>query len=65
MRDMLIKQILDLEAKTDLTLYSDYSRWSNKELLERYGDLRIEEEYMIYTEKMQEELLKDDDSIST
>lgn len=45
MRDYLIEQIYNLEDKTDIRAMDDFRTWSNSELLEYYGSLRVEEYY--------------------
>jgi hypothetical protein len=45
MRNLLIREIYNLERKTNISVMEDLRKWSNHELLEYYGNLRIEEYY--------------------
>lgn len=45
MRNLLIKKIYDLEETTDIRCMEDLTTWSNADLLEYYGSLRVEEYY--------------------
>jgi hypothetical protein len=44
-RDYLIEQIYSLEEKTNIRAMEDFRIWSNSELLDYYGCLRVEEYY--------------------
>lgn len=47
MRDFLISEVYRLEEVTGLSSFEDFRTWSNKDLLQRYGDLRIEHQYIM------------------
>ena len=47
MRDILIEKIYSLEEKTSIRAMEDFRTWSNSDLLEYYGNLRIEEYYQL------------------
>ena len=50
MRDMLLKEVYKLADITNDIIVDNLKTWSNKDLLDYYGDLRIEE-YLQLAEK--------------
>lgn len=51
MRDILIEEVHRLSEKVNCPICDDLRTWSNKEILELYGDLRVEEEFGMYYEE--------------
>ena len=45
MRQYLIERIHDLEQRTEIFALEDFSKWSNKELLDYFGNLCVELHY--------------------
>jgi hypothetical protein len=48
MRDMLIEEVHRLAETVNYPICDDLRTWSNKEILQLYGDLRVEEEFGFY-----------------
>lgn len=48
MRDMLIEEVHRLAETINYPICDDLRTWSNKEILQLYGDLRVEEEFGFY-----------------